>query len=797
MCRCGGDGALAGDEKNGSGEMVFGIGIDYWVGRCLVWIRRIHENGYGVLEASEDDDGILDKLSLELSDREVKVKKVMRGYSIGVEALVDIRQVIKVDAELESRLNLMCLNGLLMKVITLITLFRPKPSKPDTSRNHHAPEIENSGLAHCFIFPVSFMSFGTSPPASGGSPHLSDQGPGVAGYRHTRRVGRLASSRRIWVGSWNIRTLTGKFFELVDALRMKNVDIACFQETKWKGSRTREGNQYKLWISDRIMLVRLVIENEMINVISAYAPKQLIIAGDLHDHIRANADGFSSVHGGFGEAAKETLGVVAGTLRMRIGRMESWWISDEVQDKVKVKQTRFKELISMRGEDEAYKSAAEERNKAVGPDEISIEAWRCLGGEGEQGLTTIFNKTFLRAKIPEEWRLGEERVIERRLRRETEVSENQFGFMLGRSTMEAIHIIRSLMEKYKERQKDLHLAFLDLEKAYDSVPQELIWKTLSDKGTPTRYINVVQDMGKDLYELTKGIQGSIPWCLIFADDIVLVSETPQGLNGRLEQWRKALEDKGIRVSREKTKYLRCNFNRSESDMNGEEEIRIGEHILESNESFRYLGSVMHKYGRIEDDVTHRIQVGWVSIRPAMMYGSECWSLTKVQANRMKVAEMRMLRWTCGKTIFDMIPNGVVRTNLQVVIIVNKMREGQPRWFGHIKRRPQSAPVRRVESLTVDGTRRRGGPKLRWEDKLKTNLNEMLLSEDTTSDRNAWRTRIRVDEGAIFCFFSFFAALCSLLCSSVALLYRLFRPFPLLVPCCISPFVPVVLPYNAI
>nr|GEX05799.1 hypothetical protein [Tanacetum cinerariifolium] len=27
----------------------------------------------------------------------------MRGYSIGVEALVDIRQVIKVDAELESR----------------------------------------------------------------------------------------------------------------------------------------------------------------------------------------------------------------------------------------------------------------------------------------------------------------------------------------------------------------------------------------------------------------------------------------------------------------------------------------------------------------------------------------------------------------------------------------------------------------------------------------------------------------------------------------------------------------------
>ncbi|GJX36428.1 hypothetical protein Tco_0247985 [Tanacetum coccineum] len=64
----------------------------------------------------------------------------------------------------------------------------------------------------------------------------------------------------------------------------------------------------------------------------------------------------------------------------------------------------------------------------------------------------------------------------------------------------------------------------------------------------------------------------------------------------------------------------------------------------------------------------------------------------------------------------------------------------------LERRPQSAPpVRRVETIVVDGVRRRGRPKLRWEDKLKTDLKELLLSEEMTSDRNSWRTMIRVDE----------------------------------------------------
>ncbi|GJY98864.1 hypothetical protein Tco_0516294 [Tanacetum coccineum] len=111
----------------------------------------------------------------------------------------------------------------------------------------------------------------------------------------------------------------------------------------------------------------------------------------------------------------------------------------------------------------------------------------------------------------------------------------------------------------------------------------------------------------------------------------------------------------------------------------------------------------------------------------MLYGSECWPITKALANRMEVAELRMLRWTCGKTLRDMIPNGVYRAQLEVETIINKMREGRLRWFGHAWRRSQSAPVRRVEDLVVDGLRRRGKPQLRWKDRVKQDMKELLLS----------------------------------------------------------------------
>ena len=69
-----------------------------------------------------------------------------------------------------------------------------------------------------------------------------------------------------------------------------------------------------------------------------------------------------------------------------------------------------------------------------------------------------------------------ERVIKHRLRAITRVSMNQFGLMPGRSTMEAIFLIRQVMERYrKKKKKDLHMVFIDLEKTYDKIPRNVMW----------------------------------------------------------------------------------------------------------------------------------------------------------------------------------------------------------------------------------------------------------------------------------------------------------------------------------
>ena len=114
--------------------------------------------------------------------------------------------------------------------------------------------------------------------------------------------GRVQESK-MRLGTWNIGTLTGKSMEVVEVMLRRMINIMCLQETKWVGLKAKdlENSGFKLWYSgtnrtrngvgiivdktltqdvvdvkrvgDRIMAIKIVIGQELINVISAYAPQ--------------------------------------------------------------------------------------------------------------------------------------------------------------------------------------------------------------------------------------------------------------------------------------------------------------------------------------------------------------------------------------------------------------------------------------------------------------------------------------------------------------------------------------------
>lgn len=92
-----------------------------------------------------------------------------------------------------------------------------------------------------------------------------------------------------------------------------------------------------------------------------------------------------------------------------------------------------------------------------------------------------------------------EKVLEKRLRRIIRIDKYQFGFCPGRSTTEAIYTMRGLQERFMEKRRRLYHVFVDLEKAFDRVPREIIRWALRRQRVPERLVESV--MG--LYEGTK------------------------------------------------------------------------------------------------------------------------------------------------------------------------------------------------------------------------------------------------------------------------------------------------------
>ena len=84
--------------------------------------------------------------------------------------------------------------------------------------------------------------------------------------------------------------------------------------------------------------------------------------------------------------------------------------------------------------------------------------------------------------------------------------------------------------------------------------------------------------------------------MLFANDIILIDETRDGLNNKLEQWRHILESREFRLSRSKAEYLKYRFSDEEA---GGEKVTMYSVAIPRAEKFMYLGSTFE--GKCDSD----------------------------------------------------------------------------------------------------------------------------------------------------------------------------------------------------
>ncbi|KAK3569628.1 hypothetical protein QTP86_002584 [Hemibagrus guttatus] len=182
-------------------------------------------------------------------------------------------------------------------------------------------------------------------------------------------------------------------------------------------------------------------------------------------------------------------------------------------------------------------------------------------------------------------------------------------------------------------------------------------------------------------QLSEEVRQESPWTMMFADDIVICSESREQVEENLERWRFALERRGMKVSRSKTEYMCVN------EREGSGTVRLQGEEVKKVQEFKYLGSTVQSNGECGKEVKKRVQAGWngwrkvsgvlcdqkisarikgkvyrTVVRPAMLYGLETVSLRKRQESELEVAELKMLSSITNSHHYGLLGIAKVWTN---------------------------------------------------------------------------------------------------------------------------------------
>lgn len=316
--------------------------------------------------------------------------------------------------------------------------------------------------------------------------------------------------------------------------------------------------------------------------------------------------------------------------------------------------------------------------RSPGPGNIAVELIKCGGTALVDRIAKLMNTCLQQQRIPLEWKTshmvalykkGDRRdpnsyrglsinctfsrlfgkIIQKRLRQNIghKIGEDQSGFTPGRSCTDNLFTIQQLLEKKIAKEDEVHIAFIDLLKAYDNVPRNKLWIALQALGTHPHLIKIIQEyyennvayakQGGRLSEpinTTKGLrQGcslspllfniyvemalknwkrscegmGIPinqthlFTLSFADDQAVFAQDAYDLEFMLRRLYEEYAKWGLQISLTNTEYLVVNSNaKFDVLLNDDSQVK---QVTE----FKYLGVSVDSNGIGKREINQRIQ----------------------------------------------------------------------------------------------------------------------------------------------------------------------------------------------
>ena len=258
---------------------------------------------------------------------------------------------------------------------------------------------------------------------------------------------------------------------------------------------------------------------------------------------------------------------------------------------------------------------------------------------------------------------------------------------------------------------------------------------------------------------TVSIEGRIITNLRFADDIDGLAGDEEELEALAECLDTASRKYGMEINADKTKVMTSNPNGIQNDIN------INDHALDTVSTFKYLGSIISEEGSKPDilartaqataamtklkriwkdkniQLSSKVRLMRALVISIFLYACESWTLTAELERRIGAMEMRCYRKILGITYLDRVTNDNVRRMIKEAIgpydeLLSIVKKRKLRWYGHVMR--STGLSKTILQGTVEGTRRRGGQRRRWEDDITkwTGLGPIETMR-LTKDRHRW------------------------------------------------------------